>query len=201
MSPQRFIGFKRSAFGFTLAELLIALGILGVVATFTIPKVLNAQQDGKNRAMAKEVAGMLAESYQRYKLSNSVTSGFGIKDLTPYMNYVAVDTASSVDGFPTEGNVNCSSAWNTCLRAHNGAMLRYVNTETFGGTAATNAVTFQIDVDARITGSTSGQAVQFFLYTNGAIKDLENAPVTITSAGTHPGPPCPGCNPPWFGWN
>ena len=42
--------------GFTLAELLIALTILGVIAIFTIPKVLQSQQDTRYSAAAKEVA-------------------------------------------------------------------------------------------------------------------------------------------------
>jgi len=40
--------------GFTLTELLIALVILGVIATFTIPKVLQNQQNSKKWALFKE---------------------------------------------------------------------------------------------------------------------------------------------------
>ncbi len=39
--------------GFTLAELLMALAILGVIATFTIPKILGAQQSSSSNAKAK----------------------------------------------------------------------------------------------------------------------------------------------------
>ena len=34
------------AMGFTLSELLISLSILGIIAVFTIPKVLQVQQAG-----------------------------------------------------------------------------------------------------------------------------------------------------------
>lgn len=50
--------------GFTLAELLIALAILGVIAAFSIPKVLSAQQNQTYNAIAKEAAA----TYQNYKL-------------------------------------------------------------------------------------------------------------------------------------
>ncbi|MBL8031855.1 MAG: prepilin-type N-terminal cleavage/methylation domain-containing protein [Candidatus Doudnabacteria bacterium] len=48
--------------GFTLAELLIALVILGVIATFTIPKVLYANQNTKYNAIAKEAMGTIRPS-------------------------------------------------------------------------------------------------------------------------------------------
>lgn len=50
--------------GFTLAELLIALSILGVIATFTIPKVLQSQQNGKYNTMAKEAIATISQAYQ-----------------------------------------------------------------------------------------------------------------------------------------
>jgi prepilin-type N-terminal cleavage/methylation domain-containing protein len=40
--------------GFTLAELLTALAILGIVATFTIPKIVASQADAKRLAIFKE---------------------------------------------------------------------------------------------------------------------------------------------------
>ena len=46
--------------GFTLVELLIALAILGTIATFTIPKVLQTQQDGKFKSIGKEAAGFVS---------------------------------------------------------------------------------------------------------------------------------------------
>lgn len=44
----------RQTTGFTLAELLISLAILGVIATFTIPKVLNSIQSGEKKAIFRE---------------------------------------------------------------------------------------------------------------------------------------------------
>ena len=52
---------KLSSKGFTLAEVLLALAILGVIAVFTIPKVLISQQNSKKAAIMKEAISMMAQ--------------------------------------------------------------------------------------------------------------------------------------------
>lgn len=62
-SPPR--KFWKLAKGFSLAELLIALLILGEIATFTIPKILSAQADSRKMAILKETLSALsAATYQ-----------------------------------------------------------------------------------------------------------------------------------------
>ena len=65
--------FKQAKSGFTLAELLIALAILGVIATFTIPKVLNSSSSSENSAIFKEAAGMVSGAMQAYQQQNSLS--------------------------------------------------------------------------------------------------------------------------------
>jgi type II secretory pathway pseudopilin PulG len=43
-----------------LAELLIVLAVLGLVGTFTIPKVLTAVEDSQNKAVLKETVSLLS---------------------------------------------------------------------------------------------------------------------------------------------
>lgn len=141
---------KSRLFGFTLAELLIALAILGVIATFSIPKILRVQEEQRYRAMGKEVAAMLSQSIDLHKLNVGITSATTTSALTPYMNYIAVDTSSLVNwhyGWNTTRD--CSSVG--CLRLHNGAILHYDATLNFGGTATTNAVYFWFDPDGKVT--------------------------------------------------
>lgn len=76
--------------GFTLAELLIALSILGVIAVFTVPKVLQSQQDSKRLSILKEsiatVSEILYEGWTEKKI-NASSNGLYILD---HLNAVKV---------------------------------------------------------------------------------------------------------------
>jgi len=185
--------------GFTLAELLIALVILGVIATFTIPKVLTSQQNGQYSSIAKEAAGAVSQAYTLYKSQNTVGVGNGMMDLTPYLNYVAVVTTGLTDN--TQGNTNYDCSLKGCLLLHNGAMFIYAKGEYFGGTATTSAVWFDIDPVAGYSGTTNtGKAVEMFIYYNGKITDRGNIlPNTQTNSNTYN--PNTGTIPPWFSWS
>jgi prepilin-type N-terminal cleavage/methylation domain-containing protein len=100
--------------GFTLSEILVTLAILGVIATFTIPKVLATQQDVKFKSISKEVIATVSQAYQEYLRSKSITSSAGIKDLTNYINYVVVDTSRRIDNTPPGSYFDCSLT-NPCL--------------------------------------------------------------------------------------
>lgn len=188
--------------GFTLAELLIALGILGVIATFTIPKIITNQQNSAYNAHTKEAIAMVSGAFSLYKTNNSVTSGVGWDQLTPYMNYVRVDTVSSLDALHGDpGPSSCGGGW-SCLRLHNGALLHYIPGRTFGGTGATNAIWFHFDPDGKVTDGTAsgpGHAVGIFLYTTGRITD-EGQIVAGTQDSSATFSPDPSSVPPWFSW-
>jgi len=61
--------------GFTLAEVLIALALLGVVAAFTIPKVLQATGNQERTAKVREAVATLEQAWYAQKLQNSYTAG------------------------------------------------------------------------------------------------------------------------------
>jgi prepilin-type N-terminal cleavage/methylation domain-containing protein len=173
-----------SAKGFTLAELLIALAILGVIATFTIPKVLNAAGSGQSTAIAKEAASMVSGSFSSYQLNNTLAAAVTAGALTQYMNYVSVDTSGNSYGFTGSGL--CSTVASVaCLKLHNGGVLEYNPTNTFGGTTTTNALVFNIDPDGAgpLTGATFIQYYNGRLTTGGAAASLTatNGAVTIAT--------------------
>jgi prepilin-type N-terminal cleavage/methylation domain-containing protein len=187
---------------FTLAELLIALAILGVIATFTIPKVLIAQQDGKYNAIAKETASMVSGALQAYQQKNALTSAVSSADLTPYMNYVSVSTSGdAIDRGQGDTTTACSATYR-CMRLHNGAVLLFTDDDPFSGTASTNALYFYVDPDGQVTDGTAngpGKSVVFFLYTTGRITTWGNLlPGTVNDGGVYAADPSK--DPPWFKW-
>lgn len=196
MSGKRLIGF-------TLAELLIALAILGVIATFTIPKILSSQQNGKDIATAKEVAATITGAYQQAKLAGIVTSTTKPSDLTPYINYIGLDTSGTlIDAPPSADSSTCNSS-NPCITLHNGGALWFNDARNFGGTSTLNAIEFRFDPDsANNTTSTADgplKAVQFTLYYNGAITTRGQVKSgTSNSGGGFSANPA--LDPSWFSW-
>lgn len=192
---------QKRQYGFTLAELLIALAILGVIATFTIPKILMAQQSSKYNSVAKEAVAMVAGAHTKLKYSGAMTTNTTMADLTQYMNYVGVDTTGTVDA-DTGGStaITCNDGFWTCLKLHGGATLFY-GTYSFAGTATTNAIWFYIDPDGVYSGTTNGpgKAEQVYVYYNGKISTRGYiASNTCDSHGCDN--PIPSAEASWFNW-
>lgn len=174
--------------GFTLAELLIALVILGVVATFTIPKVLNSQAGSERNSKAKEVAGMLSEAYTVYKGENTPDNNTSVAHLTPYLNYVRVVTTGLFDGVPgPPGDVDCSGVNIDCYILHSGVIIGFDSTVNFG--SAGNKLALGVDPDGYTGNSDS---VGFILNKNGRITSYADDPV-LSGAGYG--------DPAWFSWD
>jgi len=199
MEIYRYVLIPQTFRGFTIAELLICLLILGLIATFTIPKVITSQQNNQFNAIAKDDIAMVSGAYQQYQLSNAVSSNTKIGDLTPYMNYVATSSVLVVDDVQGSSSFACSSSY-PCLILHNGSVLHY-STGSFGGTSPTNAIWFHIDPNGFYGGTTNGsdKAASFFIYVNGQIVDEGNI-----KAGTANSVQSYSANsskvPPWFNW-
>jgi prepilin-type N-terminal cleavage/methylation domain-containing protein len=187
--------------GFTLAELLISLAILSIIATFTIPKILVTQQGQKYNSSAKETFSMVSGAYQNLLLNSTASSGTSAIDLSPYMNYISVDSTSIIDNVNTGTTTSCDSSNGLCLNLHNGGKLLLLK-YTFNGTSPTNALFFQFDPDGVVTDGTTngpGKSVKFAVYYNGMLTSRNNFLTgTQNSSGTYN--PTTSNDPSWFSW-
>lgn len=89
-------------FGFTLAEVLITLGIIGVVAAMTMPTLMNSTQGAQYKAAYKKALSALSQAVtlnvalDEWSFADASTvSGYTLKEmLTNRMNVVRTETAS-----------------------------------------------------------------------------------------------------------
>jgi type II secretory pathway pseudopilin PulG len=180
------------------------LAILGVIATFTIPKVLQAQQDESSNARAKEAASMIIGAMQQAQLAGVITSASKPLDLTPYMNYVSMDTAgvNSIDAHVGLGSMGCNTL-SPCLRLHNGGTLGLLP-YTFNGSTTTNCIQIYFDPDNTYSGSASdgpSKSVSFHIYMDGSLRTRATVKNPSCQSNTCGFGPLANSDPSWFHWN
>jgi len=81
--------------GFSLAELLLALLILGQIATFTIPKVLTAQQNAQKMATFRQEIATLSELAYLGVLQGKLSADNVYEYYRDNMNYIKKCTTNS----------------------------------------------------------------------------------------------------------
>ncbi|MCE3236435.1 MAG: hypothetical protein K0Q50_2626 [Vampirovibrio sp.] len=93
--------------GFTLAELLVSLAILGVIATFTIPKVLYTSQNAQKQAVLKETISSLQAVFTNNWTQGNIVPGGSLNGsyLLNGMNAVKV----------CSGNAQTQGCWTQVL--------------------------------------------------------------------------------------
>jgi prepilin-type N-terminal cleavage/methylation domain-containing protein len=154
--------------GFTLAELLITWAILGIIATFTIPKILISQQNQSYTAMYKEAQGIVSAAYVAYATQYGYSTNTTFGAITPYLNYISATTSGNIDDVQGAGAWGCGGT-RMCFALHNGSVLNIEITTAFGSTNGVLRIFF--DPDGIYSGTTNGpgKSQDFYLYYNGRV--------------------------------
>lgn len=105
---------------FTLAEVLITLGIIGIVAAMTIPTLMNNIQDAQFKTSLKKNYSVLSQAY----------------------NLIANDNGGSFPAAFTSCGVTDTSVVNTCFKDIFKTNLNYIK-ECDGGTALGTCISTQ----------------------------------------------------------
>lgn len=71
---------KHSRFGFTLAEVLITLGIIGVVAAMTLPALVQNYKEKETVARVKKFYSAFSQAYQMAILEHGTMDNWGLED-------------------------------------------------------------------------------------------------------------------------
>lgn len=196
--------------GITLSELLIALGIIALVAVFAIPKVLETLDKSTTNHLkaGREAAMIVTSAYNNLRANERPSASTTMEDLLPYMSYVKkvtdpIDATSCV-----AGTYACSSEF-TCLLLHNGAVIRWRKSNYFDGTTPWHAHKLLIDPDGEPTGGSGdeGRSVTLYLFYTGRLKtrdQLEPNPDIPSDGATNnrfDDGPSSSCIPDWWSWD
>ena len=118
-------------FGFTLAEVLITLGIIGVVAAMTMPTLINSTQGAQYKAAFKKALSAISQAVTLNVALDEVdfgdidTTNTMTKILSQRMNVVRTETAAVANY--TIGNTanNVTNGANTTLFMNDGIMFQF----------------------------------------------------------------------------
>jgi prepilin-type N-terminal cleavage/methylation domain-containing protein len=189
--------------GLTLAELLIALGVYGVIAAMTIPKITTSFNNTVYESTGKEAIGAVTDAYTQYRSNNRLAAAFEPSMLLPYIGSAKPFTGI-IDDNPGWGSLDCSDVNMRCVQLHNGAVVVADQYAELTGTSNLHATYVMIDVDGRYggmtTGNTGGKAVSLLLYANGFITSITNAKTGTILFGSVIFTPWPYPDPDWFSW-
>ena len=112
--------------GFTLSEVLITLGIIGIVAAMTLPALINKYQERVLVVSAKRSYAIVTNALMRWNADNDMTgdylsffSSYGsdverLRVLTKYMNTVQFCTQDKVE--PCGGKYEIKQYKNLLIR-------------------------------------------------------------------------------------
>lgn len=180
MTTQRKPSRKATAQAFTLTELVIGLGLLGLIATMVLPSVVQIKQnDGTAKVQLQTAVQRLSLAYTQYKLDYDPTLTIGVAQLAPYLpQSKVVTTAATINDWGVATSLTCNTASTTCYTMGDGTTVATHPSYRFGkGTETTltdRCLPFYLDVDSQyINGGTTSnlntRSALFFVMYSGQV--------------------------------
>jgi len=150
--------------GFSLAEALVSITLLGVLATILMPMLYNNVGNDKLYHASIEGIAEIALAYSKYQKQNMPDANTTATAILLNMNYVRLIN-NGVMSVQLNGNDYACNNVTPCYLLHNGALVMFDADERFGGTGFnTNALHFILDPDA--DGPNNG--ISLLMYFNGS---------------------------------
>ena len=106
---QSFLRIKRNNLGFTLAEVLITLGIIGVVVALTMPSLIANYQKQETIARLKKVYSTISNTYM-YAINS-----YGTSDTWDWNDKQVLFDKYFLPLFPSAKVFNSNCAWGACF--------------------------------------------------------------------------------------
>ena len=188
--------------GFTLSELLIALVLLGIIASLTVPKLLVSLNTKQANTLANDAKLLVSSAYADYAFGNpKPPSSFTLAALLPSLPYakhlneagetVSIDcpplgtsVALGCSGsHPRVATLNPASTDYVSLRLKNGGVLVLPTSLSLGGRSPLHGLPFVVDYDGK--ASNRSDSVEFWLYSDGTVRTRQTLVAnTVNSGGT-----------------
>lgn len=158
--------------GFTLAELLIALAIIGAIATFTIPKILQANKYNQKKLVLRETIATIDHIFYEIGQATRVDASTNLNVyLQTRLNAVRYCPNNSIGegcwtaAMADPGGLNSDDAIGAIL--HNGAYIAGLGSNTNDPTPLDNTrpyVSFLIDYNGPAGPNVEGEDTLFVEY-------------------------------------
>lgn len=199
---------------FTMVEILLVIGIIGIIAVITLRIIINAYEEAQYTSALKDTYSIISDTINRIKtdnggtLADTFTSRTTTRDeFMKYMNYIKT----------CDGNASLGDCWNTdyAKRYDNGTMYSnaspgneynwwgmvtsrtivlkngssiYFHTGTSNCSTTAECARFFVDTNGPKPPNTMGKDIYyFFVYTNRVSPNEYDAPASVGGSGASMG--------------